>query len=148
MGTVVFVSHDRYFIDKLATRCSMATARPRLPGNTKTFWRKQQTTNSAPAAAPHRVQYRNDAIGNGHEVMPSRQHNTKTKRLNPIKRKQMEEPRERLRRHRPRRAAIAICRPPAELRQREQMKQQNLDLEKHREKLAQLMKEWEEVGQR
>jgi len=26
------------------------------------------------------------------------------------------------------------------------MKQQNLDLEKHREELAQLMKEWEEVG--
>src|SRR6267154_2048302 len=95
-GTVVFVSHDRYFIDKLATRVfEIGDGKVEVyPGNYEDYlWRKQQTTsgpvltapatNSAPATS-----ISTNGHGNGAGV-PSA--DTKTKRLNPIKRKQMEE---------------------------------------------------------
>ncbi len=52
-GTVVFVSHDRYFIDKLATRVFEVGegARAVFPGNYEDYlWRKQQLANAAAAA--------------------------------------------------------------------------------------------------
>jgi ATP-binding cassette subfamily F protein 3 len=51
-GTIVFVSHDRYFIDKLATRI-FEVGRGGVedyPGNYEEFlWRKQQLASPAPA---------------------------------------------------------------------------------------------------
>jgi len=153
-GTVVFVSHDRYFIDKLATRVfEVADGNVHIyPGNYEDYlWRKQQTTsgpvltapatNSAPATS-----ISTNGHGNGAGV-PSA--DTKTQRLNPIKRKQMEERSHEIEEDIARvETAIAICESGLlNYVSAEETKRQNLDLEKHREELTQLMAEWEELGQ-
>jgi ATP-binding cassette subfamily F protein 3 len=90
-GTVVFVSHDRYFIDKLATRVfEVGEGRVEVyPGNYEDFmWRKQggaealQKSVVASQATPQPT--------NGNQA-PAVQNDAKSKRLNPIKRKQMED---------------------------------------------------------
>src|SRR5712692_9093445 len=96
-GTVVFVSHDRYFIDKLATRVfEVGDGRVEVyPGNYEDYlWRKQggvtalsqamvQNSNSAQSKAQPVNGNQSSAVE--HTAAP------KPKRLNPIKRKQMEE---------------------------------------------------------
>src|SRR5207247_1948535 len=83
-GTVVFVSHDRYFIDKLATRVfEIGDGRVEVyPGNYEDYrWRKgggAARLQEAVAAAPAAVQ----AV-NGNGAAPAE---SKSKRLNPIKR--------------------------------------------------------------
>ncbi len=89
-GTVVFVSHDRYFIDKLATRVfEIGEGRVEVyPGNYEDYrWRKeggaarlQENTELAVTTPP--------ANGNKPDADPAE---AKAKRLNPIKRKQMED---------------------------------------------------------
>ena len=90
-GTVVFVSHDRYFIDKLATRVfEVGEGRVEVyPGNYEDFmWRKQggaealQKSVVASQATPRPT--------NGNQA-PAVQNDAKSKRLNPIRRKQMED---------------------------------------------------------
>jgi ATP-binding cassette, subfamily F, member 3 len=91
-GTVVFVSHDRYFIDKLATRVfEVGDGRVEVyPGNYEDYrWRKeggaaklQQTVSSFLPATPT-----SDDGNNGRDVAKD----PKSKRLNPIRRKQLEE---------------------------------------------------------
>jgi len=62
-GTVVFVSHDRYFIDKLATRV-FEIGRPsgNLPGNYEDYlWRKQgraAVAKEEPKPSPYRLRPR------------------------------------------------------------------------------------------
>src|SRR6266853_3346041 len=89
-GTVVFVSHDRYFIDKLATRVlEIGDGKVEVyPGNYEDYrWRKEggaaalQKAVSSPAHAQ-------PTNGNAPQ-MPSDE--SAGKRLNPIKRKQMED---------------------------------------------------------
>jgi ATP-binding cassette subfamily F protein 3 len=90
-GTVVFVSHDRYFIDNLATRVfEIGEGRVEVyPGNYEDYrWRKeggaarlQENTQLAVASAPT----------NGNKPAGSDAVESKAKRLNPIKRKQMEQ---------------------------------------------------------
>jgi ATP-binding cassette, subfamily F, member 3 len=87
-GTVVFVSHDRYFIDKLATRVfQVGDGRVEVyPGNYEDYlWRKQggAETLQKTVSLPREAQPTN---GNQKTAGTSAQ----TKRLNPIKRKQME----------------------------------------------------------
>jgi ATP-binding cassette, subfamily F, member 3 len=92
-GTVVFVSHDRYFIDKLATRV-FAVGEGRVevyPGNYEDYrWRKEggaarlQESIEGASTAPQptngsQLQGKPDSI------------ESKAKRLNPIKRKQIED---------------------------------------------------------
>jgi ATP-binding cassette subfamily F protein 3 len=101
-GTVVFVSHDRYFIDKLATRVfEIGGGRVEVyPGNYEDFlWRKQggaEKLQEEVAAATRQEG------GNGHAgtdalprvefaAQPSTNGEKPAKRLNPIKRKQMQE---------------------------------------------------------
>jgi ATP-binding cassette subfamily F protein 3 len=84
-GTVVFVSHDRYFIDKLATRVfEIGEGEVRIfPGNYEDYmWRKEgkQVDLTLPGVA-------SPAPNHG----PSAAHNSNAKRLNPIKLKQMQE---------------------------------------------------------
>ncbi len=87
-GTVVFVSHDRYFIDKLATRVfEVGGGRVEVyPGNYEDYcWRKQggaRRLEEDLATVADRTQ---PAGGNGHSG------ESKSRRLNPIKRKQMED---------------------------------------------------------
>ena len=93
-GTVVFVSHDRYFIDKLATRVfEIGDGRVEVyPGNYEDYlWRKQggaealqKTVAASPLAAVQPA--------NGNQAGASQSASeSRSKRLNPIKRKQMEE---------------------------------------------------------
>ena len=157
-GTVVFVSHDRYFIDKLATRVFEVTdgGVHIYPGNYEDFlWRKQQG-ESANGFAPGSVGTASAAsaaavtvTSNGHVPEPSDGNEAKTKRLNPIKRKQMEQRSRDIEEDIARvETAIAICESNLlNYVSAEQTKRQNLDLEKHRGELAQLMTEWEELGQ-
>src|SRR5712692_7751795 len=88
-GTVIFVSHDRYFIDRLATRVfEVGDGRVEVyPGNYEDYlWRKQggaetlhKTVSLAREAQPT----------NGNQKTAGAA--VQTKRLNPIKRKQMEQ---------------------------------------------------------
>ena len=93
-GTVVFVSHDRYFIDKLATRVfEVGDGKVEVyPGNYEDFmWRKQggaealQATVAQALRSVTKPAASQPANGNGSTPEP------KGKRMNPIKRKQMEE---------------------------------------------------------
>src|SRR3954462_15930930 len=90
-GTVVFVSHDRYFIDKLATRIFEVAdgAVQVFPGNYEDYrWRKE---NTQPSAAP-RDGAPVPAVGAA-DSHPSAapKDGPPAKRLNPIKLKQMQE---------------------------------------------------------
>jgi ATP-binding cassette subfamily F protein 3 len=90
-GTVVFVSHDRYFIDKLATRVlEVGDGRVEVyPGNYEDYrWRKeggaaalQKAVTSSTHAQPT----------NGNVNGQPKSEDAAAKRLNPIKRKQMED---------------------------------------------------------
>ena len=95
-GTVVFVSHDRYFIDKLATRVfeiGGGRVEP-YPGNYEDFlWRKQggaeKLQKQVSAAAKDTI-----SENEGREIPVSAapaNGNKSSKRINPIKRKQLEE---------------------------------------------------------
>src|SRR5580700_9702336 len=91
-GTVVFVSHDRYFIDKLATRVfEVGDGRVEVyPGNYEDYrWRKEGGAEKLQETVSRSTTAAQPVNGNKDEaVAPD---DSKSKRLNPIKRKQMEE---------------------------------------------------------
>jgi ATP-binding cassette subfamily F protein 3 len=88
-GTVVFVSHDRYFIDKLATRIfEVGDGRVEVfPGNYEDYqWRKQRSAEDKSGESSVRPDPTlSDVPGYTEQKSESR------KRLNPIKMKQMQE---------------------------------------------------------
>jgi ATP-binding cassette, subfamily F, member 3 len=100
-GTVVFVSHDRYFIDKLATRVfEIGDGRVEVfPGNYEDYLLRKEgktdpvasaaSSNSAPTPAPFAAV--SAASTNHRETSSSAESEPKQKRLNPIKLKQMKE---------------------------------------------------------
>jgi ATP-binding cassette subfamily F protein 3 len=100
-GTVVFVSHDRYFIDKLATRVFEIGGGhvDVYPGNYEDFvWRKQggaKKLQEEVSASVVRPESGNGHVGIGALARPAEQSaadgDKPAKRLNPIKRKQMED---------------------------------------------------------
>src|SRR5437868_7161524 len=101
-GTVVFVSHDRYFIDKLATRVfEIGDGRVEVyPGNYEDFlWRKQggaAKLQEAVVSSAKLSQSGNGHVGAGAPTRPADEQaassngDKPSKRLNPIKRKQMQ----------------------------------------------------------
>src|SRR5271167_695969 len=91
-GTVVFVSHDRYFIDKLATRVfEIGDGKVEVyPGNYEDYrWRKEGGAEKLQETVTRSAIVAQPVNGNRNEVVAS--DDPKSKRLNPIKRKQMEE---------------------------------------------------------
>jgi ATP-binding cassette subfamily F protein 3 len=94
-GTVVFVSHDRYFIDKLATRVvEVEEGRVHVyPGNYEDYlWRKQgggsaQISVPGSAAAPAQAALASPADSSA----PADPAKAAVNRLNPIKLRQMKE---------------------------------------------------------
>src|SRR5580700_10157499 len=106
-GTVVFVSHDRYFIDKLATRVfEVGDGRVEVyPGNYEDYrWRKEGGMKAAPtlddvpgahsrngsSSSSSAAKFTPTTVPvNGDQSDPTAE--SKAKRLNPIKRKQMED---------------------------------------------------------
>ena len=150
-GTVVFVSHDRYFIDKLATRVfEVGDGRVEVyPGNYEDYlWRKQggaAALQEAVTLSPTAAQPEN---GNpGVEVPASAE--SGSKRLNPIKRKQMEQRVRELEEEINRlEDLIADCETSLQaFVSAEETQRLTLELADRRAELRNRLAEWEELGQ-
>src|SRR6266849_3892769 len=151
MGTVAFVSHDRYFIDKLSTRVfEIGDGKVEIyPGNYEDYlWRKQggaaqlqaQTAKAAALAA---------APTNGDQPPAAEAAEPKAKRMNPMKRKQMEdrlhENEEEISRVE---AEIVSCETQLQnFVSSEETQRLTQELERKRVVLRKLMKEWEELSE-
>ena len=167
-GTVVFVSHDRYFIDKLATRIfEVGEGRVEVfPGNYEDYlWRKQGGTAAVPTLddVPRGDSRRERATrqdghaknapqqfpANGNSGSDSIEDEPKAKRLNPIKRRQMEDRVHEIEEHVAKvEAAIEHCEAALiKFVSVEETQRQSKELEERRCELAGLMREWEELGQ-
>jgi ATP-binding cassette, subfamily F, member 3 len=150
-GTVVFVSHDRYFIDKLATRVfEVGDGRVEVyPGNYEDYrWRKEggaarlQEAVAFSAATTQPV--------NGKESADAAEsEDSKSKRLNPIKRKQMEERVRELEQEINRlEAAIAGCEAALQtFVSAEETQRLTQELADRRGELQSRLAEWEGLGQ-
>jgi ATP-binding cassette subfamily F protein 3 len=101
-GTVVFVSHDRYFLDNLATRIlEVGEGQVKaFPGNYEDYvWRKsggpeQGRNGDEPAATPaprphHEPKKASAPVRHHHKTAPAE--DDKSRRLNPIKLRQMKD---------------------------------------------------------
>jgi ATP-binding cassette subfamily F protein 3 len=155
-GTVVFVSHDRYFIDKLATRIfEIESGHVEVfPGNYEDYlWRKQ----GQPAAAPELALSSNGA-NRGPAGVAAELHSNgaafsaeaepKQKRLNPIKLKQM---RDRLQEVEEEVARLEAAISTSETALQnfvsvEETQRQTNQLNSSRSELEQRMAEWEELA--
>jgi ATP-binding cassette subfamily F protein 3 len=124
-GTVVFVSHDRYFIDKLATRVfEIGEEKVEVyPGNYEDYlWRKQGGSAKQDETIRQQLSRAEPATqkpSNGNQASAPTAEGSRAKRLNPIKRKKME---------------VRVHELEAEIDQ-------------HKTAHAALIKEWEELGQ-
>jgi ATP-binding cassette subfamily F protein 3 len=165
-GTVVFVSHDRYFIDKLATRVfEIGEGKVEIyPGNYEDYlWRKQGSAAvaiempkpSAVSSVPSSVPVNggsSSAVETRLAASPyapaAEAAEPKGKRLNPIKRQQMEDRLHEIEEEIARaEAAIALC--ETELQRfvsAEENQRQTQELADHKKALQNLMKEWEELS--
>jgi len=99
-GTVVFVSHDRYFIDKLATRVfEIGGGKVEIyPGNYEDYlWRKQGGNTEQEERMASALEARTSVADLPSNGKPDRNQSgeepagSKAKRLNPIKRQQVEQ---------------------------------------------------------
>jgi ATP-binding cassette subfamily F protein 3 len=154
-GTVVFVSHDRYFIDKLATRVfEIGDGKVEVyPGNYEDYlWRKQGGSakqNEAirqqlgqPEPIPQTPSNGNQASA---EAVPA----AKGKRLNPIKRKKMEDRIHELEAEISRAEdVIAQCETALQdFVSADESQRQSQKLDQQKTAHAALIKEWEELSQ-
>jgi ATP-binding cassette, subfamily F, member 3 len=156
-GTVVFVSHDRYFIDKLATRVfEIGEGKVEIyPGNYEDYlWRKQSRSSGPaieipkPALSWSPASLSPPTPGNGDRA-PAESAESKGKRVNPIKRKQMED-----RLHEVEEeiagaeAAIARCETGLQsFVSAEQTQRQTEELARRKTGMQSLMKEWEQLSE-
>ncbi|HET9364021.1 MAG TPA: ABC-F family ATP-binding cassette domain-containing protein, partial [Candidatus Angelobacter sp.] len=154
-GTVVFVSHDRYFIDKLATRIfEIGDGRIEVfPGNYEDYlWRKEGKPGVAPDGSliPADSSAAEAAANANHDsaatpAVPE----SKQKRLNPIKLKQMKERLEEVEEEIAR-FEVAISAAETALQHFvsvEETQRQTELLERSKADLKKAMSEWEELGQ-
>jgi len=141
-GTVVFVSHDRYFIDKLATRVfEIGSGEVSIfPGNYEDYlWRKEGKVVdlTLPGSLP----------ATSHQLPAA--HAASAKRLNPIKLKKMQDRCQQLEQQ-IERVESEIAGYEAELANfvsaEESLRVSNL-LEKSRAELAKHLAEWEQVSE-
>jgi ATP-binding cassette subfamily F protein 3 len=154
-GTVVFVSHDRYFIDKLATRVfEVGDGQVHVfPGNYEDYlWRKQggAAEVASATAAPNGSQPRAHSTSLRAGSVPDvpEEVDSKQKRVNPIKLKQMKERCVEIEEEISRlEVGIAECENAltAFVSAAETARQTEL-LHKQRASLEKLMAEWEEVS--
>jgi len=159
-GTLLFVSHDRYFIDKLATRVfEIGEERVEVfPGNYEDYlWRKQGGTASVPtlddvpkAGAPRIAAKTSVQPVNGGQVSQSAPADEpKAKRLNPIKRKQLQDRVHELEEEINRaESAIAHCETALQnFVSADQSQRQSQELDQHKASHAELIREWEDLAQ-
>jgi ATP-binding cassette subfamily F protein 3 len=155
-GTVVFVSHDRYFIDKLATRVfEIGDGKVEVyPGNYEDYlWRKQggnKTQDETIRQQLKKVKLEPETPVNGNHAVPDADPAVfKAKRLNPIKRKKIED-RVRELEAEISRAENAITQYETGLQDfvsAEESQRQSEALEKQKAGHAACMKEWEDLSQ-
>jgi len=156
IGTVVFVSHDRYFIDKLATRVfEIGGGKVEVyPGNYEDYlWRKQGGSAKQNEAIRQQLKMAEsapEAPANGNQAAAdSAPASAKAKRMNPIKRKKMED---------------RVCELEAEISRSEtviaecetalqnfvsadESQRQSQELDRHKAAHAAFIKEWENLSQ-
>ena len=164
-GTVVFVSHDRYFIDNLATRVfEIGDGKVEIyPGNYEDYlWRKQGGDKKAPTledvprtsaprnrnpSAPSAAKPLTTAPTNGNSAAePAKTlEESKAKRVNPIKRKQIEDRVHELEEAIARaEASIAACETSLQnFVSAEESQRQSQTLDQHKTRHAALIEEWE-----
>jgi len=171
-GTVVFVSHDRYFIDRLATRVfEVGGGKVEIfPGNYEDYlWRKQGGQHVAPtledvpgleltgeetavvasAGKPASLQaasQQKNGNGSGPDSVVAE---APKKRLNPLRRKQMEDRVSELEQEISR-VEAAISHLETELQNfvsAEQSQRQSHELEQTKASHAALIQEWEELAE-
>jgi ATP-binding cassette, subfamily F, member 3 len=167
-GTVVFVSHDRYFIDNLATRVfEIGDGKVEIyPGNYEDYlWRKQGGDKTAPTlddvprasvprnrntSAPSPAKAAAAAPSNGNSAAESAKtpEESKAKRVNPIKRKQIAERVHEIEDAISRaEAAIAACENALQnFVSAEESQRQSQALDQHKSSHATLIREWEELS--
>jgi ATP-binding cassette subfamily F protein 3 len=163
-GTVVLVSHDRYFIDKLATRVfEVGEAGVQVyPGNYEDYlWRKQGGAAATPtlddvfaagrngSSSPRQTTNNQSSLQTergGHVQLSAA--DQKAKRLNPIKRKQMQERVQEIEEDIVGiETAIAQCETDLlSFVSAEQTQRQSQELQSLRSDLESLMAEWEELS--
>jgi ATP-binding cassette, subfamily F, member 3 len=164
-GTVVLVSHDRYFIDKLATRVfEIGNGRVEIyPGNYEDYrWRKEGRVAAVPTLddVPMRSSSKNYSHAQPHKPTAGPENGntssdsagsdgSKGKRLNPIKRKQMEDRIHEIEEDVARvEATIAHCETALlTFVSAEETQRQTQELDAHRSEHNSLMAEWEELSQ-
>ena len=145
-GTVVFVSHDRYFIDKLATRVfEVGNGQVEVfPGNYEDYlWRKENRNGASPEAAASAPAPAKSSLPEETATPEARQ-----KRLNPIKLRQMKERCQELEEEIAR-LETAITDAETKLQSFvsvEETKRQTDVLEQFKSDLAARMSEWEELA--
>jgi ATP-binding cassette subfamily F protein 3 len=155
-GTVVFVSHDRYFIDKLATKVFEVAEQTVtvFPGNYEDFrWRKEN--RAAEVADVSEVSKLTDvsrggngAIGGSLGTTGDSKQGTAQKRLNPIKLRQMQDRQQEL--------EVEVSRLETEIAQCEKGMETFVSAEetarlaeltaRKRSELEALLEEWEELS--
>ncbi len=155
-GTVVFVSHDRYFIDKLATRVfEIGDGKVEIyPGNYEDYlWRKQGQGRAAVAAEIPKPPTNSSSFitvpVNGDRVPAADAADPKAKRLNPIKRQQMGERLHEIEEEIARaEAAIALCETGLQsFVSAEETQRQTQELARQKNGVQSLMKEWEGLSE-
>jgi ATP-binding cassette subfamily F protein 3 len=154
-GTVVFVSHDRYFIDKLATRVfEIGDGKVEVyPGNYEDYlWRKQGGNAKQDEAIRQQLSMNEPAPpvpSNGNQPAADAQPTARAKRMNPIKRKKMED--------RIHELEVEISRAETKIAQCEtalqdfvsadESQRQSQELDQQRAAHAAFIKEWEELSE-
>jgi ATP-binding cassette subfamily F protein 3 len=157
-GTVVFVSHDRYFIDKLATRVfEIGEGRVEVfPGNYEDYLLRKEgkevtaaNSNGASSAGSKPTPAAVATSTNRNDVPPPTDPDAKQKRLNPIKLKQMKERLQEVEEEIARfETAIALAETALQnfVSVDETQRQTDL-LNRSKSALEQAMNEWEELAQ-
>ena len=154
-GTVVFVSHDRYFIDKLATRVfEIGEGKVEVyPGNYEDYlWRKQGGSAKQNEAIRQQLKISEAVVtapSNGNQAAVESAPAAKTKRMNPIKRKKMEDRIHELEAE-INRAEVGIAECETAMQDfvsADESVRKTQELEQHKTAQAALLKEWEELSQ-
>jgi ATP-binding cassette subfamily F protein 3 len=146
-GTVVFVSHDRYFLDKLATRVfEIGGGEVRVfPGNYEDYmWRKQGGAGAEPTLTDVLV-----GVPPAEPLpMPAPAENVPQKRVNPLRLKQMQQEAEALEKKISdiEESIRATEQSLSEYVSAEQSQRLSEELEHQRAALDQVMSQWEAVS--
>ncbi len=155
-GTVVFVSHDRYFIDKLATRVlEIGDGKVEVyPGNYEDYlWRKQGGSAKQDETIRQQLKAVEPApqtpVNGNHAANEPAPAVVKAKRLNPIKRKKMEDRIRELEAEISRaEALIARCETALQnFVSAEESQSQSEELDRNKTAHAAFLAEWEELSQ-